>query len=140
MRVLNEAHEQAKAGELQALVIDFDEDVEEWEREHQPIVVKLGGHKYKIPSNTPTDFAVFYLRHCLSERNGKLLFAVPEDKVDRFLELMLGPEILEHLAGSPVPLNVVLQRLVPRVFDLWGLDFTPASGGGASGEGSATRA
>ena len=100
----------------------------EREREHREaerrLVVRLLGEEYDLPTSTPANFAMFYLRHCLKKVDGEFQFSVPEERFEDFLTLMFGKRFADDLAKSDVEIGFVLRSAVPMVLTAWGLQFT----------------
>jgi hypothetical protein len=72
----------------------------------------------------PFDFSIFFFRHCYKKINGKIVMSVPEDKMDRFITLMFGNEIVRSLENSKErpSLNFVFETLATQIMSKWGYD------------------
>lgn len=117
---LEEKAQDAAEQQREDLILDFDAAKAEYDRQHQPIQVKVGGETYQLPPEIPFTLFLFYQRHCLSKREGKTVFEVPDDRVLEFLELMFGEGILTQLEQSDLTFEFVMQKVAPRIMERWG--------------------
>ena len=123
---LDKAAEEAAEHEREGLVLDFDEALTEFRKQTKRIEIRLLGKTFFLPPSTPANFAVFYLRHCLTKVEGGWTFAVPEDKFLEFVELMFGTEVAKEIGESDMEIAFVIRHIVPRVLVSWGLQFLQA--------------
>lgn len=117
-KAIEEAREQERE-----LVFDFDEAWSEYKTLATPYRIKFLGQVYEISRSVPFSFMVFSAANCYTRDNsGRLVFQIPEDKIMDYLRAMFGKEFTEALAKSDVDVNFVMKKIVPKVFELWGMD------------------
>lgn len=116
----SKTEELAKTQEAE-LIVDFDEALREYQLKNIPRKIRFKGKVFEIPRSMPFTFGLFYMRHCIKRREGKILFEVPEDKLAEFITKMFGKAFLEVLDQSDdVDLTFVFEYLVPEIMAGWG--------------------
>lgn len=116
----SKTEELAKAQEAD-LVVDFDEALTEYQLKNAPRKIRFKGQVFEIPRSMPFSFGLFYMRHCIKRREGKVFFEVPEDQLAEFITKMFGKSFLEVLDQSDdVDMNFVFEHLVPEIMEGWG--------------------
>lgn len=120
LKKLDNAIENEKALQEQELLIDFDAAIKE--KEEKPFNVKFMDSIYKIPSQMPFSFSMFFFRNCYKKYKGKEIIDVPEDKIDEFIELLLGKEFLKKAEKSNVSLMFIMDTVASKIMNKWGYD------------------
>lgn len=116
----SKTEELAKTQEAE-LIVDFDEALSEYQLKNIPRKIRFKGKVFEIPRSMPFNFGLFYMRHCIKRREGKVFFEVPEDQLAEFITKMFGKAFLEVLDQSDdVDLTFVFEHLVPEIMVGWG--------------------
>lgn len=120
LELLDQKFIEEQKDQEERLLFDFDEVVKEVEE--KPFTIKFHGKYYEIPANMPLDFSMFFFRHCFKKRNGKQIIDCPEDKISRFVELMIGKKFLIALEQSPtkVGFETIMDKLATPILAKWG--------------------
>lgn len=124
MARMERAAQEAAQEEAKGLVLDFDEALREHRKRETRLEVRFQGVMYSLPSTTPANFALFYIRHCLKPgKGGGWEFTVPEDKFPEFIELMFGEKFSKAVCASDVETGFLMRSAIPQVLAAWGLQF-----------------
>jgi hypothetical protein len=116
----SKTEEMAKAQEAE-LIVDFDEALSEYQLKNTPRKIRFKGRVFEIPRSMPFNFGLFYMRHCIKRREGKVFFEVPDELLGEFITKMFGKSFLEVLDQSDdVDMNFVFEHLVPEIMEGWG--------------------
>lgn len=120
LELLDQRLEDEKREQEERLLIDFDEVVKE--HKSKPFTIRFQEKFYEIPASMPFNFSMFFFRYCLKRKNGKQVIDIPEDKVDRFIELMLGRQFLNSLERSEeaFEFEMIMDRLATPILEKWG--------------------
>jgi len=119
----SQLNELAKHQEAE-LLIDFDQAIDEYEKEKTPYSIIFNGKTFLVPREMPFDFATFFFRYCYKKEKGSTRMEVPEDKILRFIELMFGKSMLQSLESGTkrVNMDLVFQKLALPILEKWGYD------------------
>jgi hypothetical protein len=103
------------------LIVDFDEALSEYQMKNTPRKIRFKGKLFEIPRTMPFNFGLFYMRHCIKRREGKVFFEIPDDLLAEFITKMFGKSFLEVLDQSDdVDMSFVFDHLVPEIMSGWG--------------------
>ena len=120
---LNKKQNEIADNQENQLVLDFDKALEDGSK--RPIIIKLIGKKYEVPSEMPFNFSTFFLRHCYKKIDGKMTVVMDDDKVLPYIELMFGKEFLDDVSkpeNTKVSINFVFDKIAPAIMKQWGYD------------------
>jgi hypothetical protein len=123
MEYLNNKQNEIALRQEGSLVIDFDKALEE--AQEDSISVKFMGKHYLVPSSMPFNFSIFFLRNCYKKVNGKMVVAVPDEHLVKFITMMFGNEFmvaLENAKDVRVTMSKVFSSIVPDILGAWGYD------------------
>jgi len=104
--------------ETQNLFYDFDKAIEE--KMQEPLDIKFNGKIWKVPSEMPFDFSMFFFRNCIIKVNGVDTFDVAENQIVNFLTLMFGIEFMKTLETTKVPTTLIFETLALQILNKWG--------------------
>lgn len=100
------------------LLIDF--DAFRAEQQARPLVIRVGGTDYSLPSSPPAVVALDGIRLA---RSGAT--TVPADEVARLAEGLFGTPVLDELLRVHRLTVVELQALISRVMDAYAAEASP---------------
>ena len=127
---LDEKAEELAIAQEEDLVVDYDEALAEYQQKNKPRQIRFKGKVFEIPRAMPFTFALFYMRHCIKRKGGKIIFEIPEDKLGEFITKMFGKEFLEVLDQSDdVDFDFVIGRLIPDIMSSWGYNIKSEAAG-----------
>lgn len=100
------------------LLIDF--DAYRAEQQHRPLIIRIGGQDYVLPSSPPASVALDGIR---LTRSGAT--TVPPDEVAGLAEGLFGKTVLDELVGVHRLTVDELQALITRVMDIYAAEASP---------------
>lgn len=100
------------------LLIDF--DAFRAEQQGRPLIIRIGGQDYALPSSPPASVALDGIR---LTRSG--VTTVPPDEVARLAEGLFGKTVLDELVGVHRLTVVELQALITQVMDIYAAEASP---------------
>jgi hypothetical protein len=100
------------------LLIDF--DAFRAEQQARPLIIRVGGTEYALPSSPPAVVALDGIRLA---REGAT--SIPADEVAHLAEGLFGREVLDELVRVHRLTVVELQALISRVMDAYAAEASP---------------
>jgi hypothetical protein len=100
------------------LLIDF--DAYRAEQQARPLIIRIGGQDYALPSSPPASVALDGIR---LSRSGAT--TVPPDEVAGLAEGLFGRAVLDKLIGVHRLTVVELQALITQVMDIYAAEASP---------------
>jgi hypothetical protein len=100
------------------LLIDF--DAFRAEQQARPLIIRVGGTDYALPSSPPAAVALDGIR---LSRSGAT--TIPADDVARLAEGLFGPSVLDDLLRVHRLTVAELQALIGRVMDVYAAEASP---------------
>lgn len=100
------------------LFIDF--DAYRAEQQARPLIIRIGGQDYALPSSPPASVALDGIRLA---RSGAT--TVPPDEVAGLAEGLFGKTVLDELTGVHRLTVDELQALISRVMDIYAAEASP---------------
>jgi hypothetical protein len=121
---LEEKFHEERQKQEENLLVDFDKAIEEEQNKNKPYKIKFLGKIYYVPYQMPFDFSLFFFRYCYKKINGKIVVSVPDDKLDKFIILMIGHEVVRALENTKYrpSLDFVFKELAAPILSKWGYD------------------
>jgi hypothetical protein len=100
------------------LLIDF--DAFRAEQQARPLIIRVGGTDYALPSSPPASVALDGIR---LSRSGAT--TIPADEVARLAEGLFGTAVLDELLRLHRLTVAELQALIGRVMDVYAAEASP---------------
>ena len=100
------------------LLIDF--DAYRAEQQGRPLIIRIGGQDYALPSSPPASVALDGIR---LSRSGAT--SVPADEVAGLAAGLFGTAVLDELIGVHRLTVAELQALITRVMDIYAAEASP---------------
>lgn len=100
------------------LLIDF--DAFRAEQQARPLIIRIGGQDYALPSSPPASVALDGIR---LSRSGAT--TVPADEVATLAEGLFGKAVLGELVGVHRLTVTELQALITQVMDIYAAEASP---------------
>ena len=112
---LRGAFETFQESKKEALVIDFDEAKEEYQKDHPPIKIKFEGKVYEAPESVTTEIMLFIIE---SMDNGVL----SDEQAMKLLPMIFGDEITAAMKKSKAPFPLISEKILEPIMKYWGFD------------------
>lgn len=100
------------------LLIDF--DAFRAEQQARPLIIRVGGQDYALPSSPPAAVALDGIR---LSRSGAT--TIPADEIARLAEGLFGVDVLDELVRVHRLTVAELQALIGRVMDAYAAEASP---------------
>ncbi len=100
------------------LLIDF--DAYRAEQQSRPLIIRVGGADYALPSSPPASVALDGIR---LSRSGAT--SVPADEIAGLAEGLFGKAVLDELVGVHRLTVAELQALITQVMDIYAAEASP---------------
>ena len=118
---LNSKVEELAENQEAELITNYDEALKEYKDKSKPYKIQFKGRIFEVPRSMPFSFSMFYMRYCITKKEGKTIFDIPEERVGEFIEKMFGKAFLKTLNYSDdVDMSFILYTLIPDIFSKWG--------------------